>query len=1250
MCGIKCRLQRQQQRVVVVRVILGLTWCFPFGLATTGDFSFGSSDPLKQGTPEWLQQPEDNYYLVKNKPAIITCRATPAIQITFKCAGEMVPPKQTTSLELIDQVSGRKTLQSSVQVTRDEVEDYYGDDGYWCQCFAWNNVQGATNPQRVGSAKAHIQVAYLRKRFQRTPMSVRVGAHTTVELQCLPPEGKPLPRVFWLKDNVELKVHRDYNLIISSEGSLIINQARLQDSGNYTCGAVNLASRRLSDSATLLVYVDGGWSGWTEWSHCSVTCGEGKKSRTRICDHPAPLNGGKACAGPCPGLPGLHHAGVSGVCFRRFLPDVSQQRKAGRVAPQRGGFPTSQFAGGPGIYRPVLFYLESHSASPGCRPCGDRKCKACPFIDTSGSVVGPSGTFTVKSHLNCQSTDIVYILSCTLCSKLYVGETYRSLGEGFSEHLRSMKLGYNNPVGQHFACPFHSSTHARISAVCQNPRKKNQSPKITTTRDGRGKGGSQSVAPDSAARDKGASHAEDSDNTALYIGLCVALVVIIVVVILVIVLMRRQNGRTRGVMRMDNEQDASHSLTEDEKGANKNGEMISMQPDVTQTRTTTTSTASPQQHQQPQPPPPLPASATATTRLNSPASNTISTSAEMQPTIALNPLNPPSTPSSSPSHFPPPGGPLYSCGVDTDPLYSVPNAHFNNLQAAIDAASQCFSEEDSDCYVGGGSQCYMRAGGGGSVCSGGGGAGDGGGNGSSTYYAHHHPSQAESLGGERKIINTNPNMKAKHGGGSGADSSLSGGIYRDMQQQQQQRSAAMMMSPSGFGLQQQGVQAGGVDPPVISIPLPSNVDTETYTWATFDCTGGRLLLPESGVMVTVPEGALPAGQVQEMYMAVCRDDKDRPPLSEQQTIVSPVIHVGPPGVRLLKPVILSFHHCASMRHGGWILSLFHSDCPLDQPPRWRRMVILGQETIHSQVYTHLDPNHCHVMTEYLNRYALIGESVPGGKAVKIYRLAAFAPALPPSMEYSIRVYVVEDTQDALDGVVQVEQRLGGRLVDRPKQMAFQDGGHNLCLTLDDLSAGWRSKLPASYQEIPFRHIWSGNQNTLHCSFSLELVERDSGQLSCKIQVFQKGVMANRQMMHVSTSFTQEAGAMHTLQKTKPALSPTPTTSSSGISSLVTTPIPSPRVFRLPSHTRSQLCQLLDPPNVRGNDWRMLAQALTVNRYINYFATKSSPTDYILDLWEARHRHETAVTELVNILRAMGRLDAAAVLEKGVAAS
>ena len=61
-------------------------------------------------------------------------------------------------------------------------------------------------------------------------------------------------QVFWMKDNVEIDVDSEINFIISHDGNLLINQARLSDSGNYTCGAQNLASRRLSEAATLNVY------------------------------------------------------------------------------------------------------------------------------------------------------------------------------------------------------------------------------------------------------------------------------------------------------------------------------------------------------------------------------------------------------------------------------------------------------------------------------------------------------------------------------------------------------------------------------------------------------------------------------------------------------------------------------------------------------------------------------------------------------------------------------------------------------------------------------------------------------------------------------------------------------------------------------------------------------------------------------------------------------------------------------------
>ena len=43
--------------------------------------------------------------------------------------------------------------------------------------------------------------------------------------------------------------------------------------------------------------VDGNWSDWSSWSACSVTCGDGRKTRQRQCNNPAADNGGKQCEG-----------------------------------------------------------------------------------------------------------------------------------------------------------------------------------------------------------------------------------------------------------------------------------------------------------------------------------------------------------------------------------------------------------------------------------------------------------------------------------------------------------------------------------------------------------------------------------------------------------------------------------------------------------------------------------------------------------------------------------------------------------------------------------------------------------------------------------------------------------------------------------------------------------------------------------------------------------------------------------------
>ena len=66
------------------------------------------------------------------------------------------------------------------------------------------------------------------------------------------------------------------------------------------------------------ISVDGGYTTWSSWDTCTVTCGGGTQGRTRSCTNPAPQYGGAACSGSSTGIQNCntHH------CPSKWLPVV----------------------------------------------------------------------------------------------------------------------------------------------------------------------------------------------------------------------------------------------------------------------------------------------------------------------------------------------------------------------------------------------------------------------------------------------------------------------------------------------------------------------------------------------------------------------------------------------------------------------------------------------------------------------------------------------------------------------------------------------------------------------------------------------------------------------------------------------------------------------------------------------------------------------------------------------------------------
>ncbi|XP_034026914.1 netrin receptor UNC5D isoform X3 [Thalassophryne amazonica] len=389
---------------------------------------------------------------------------------------------------------------------------------------------------------------------------------------------------------------------------------------------------------------------------------------------------------------------------------------------------------------------------------------------------------------------------------------------------------------------------------------------------------------------------------------------------------------------------------------------------------------------------------------------------------------------------------------------------------------------------------------------------------------------------------------------------------------------------------------------------------EPRTTGKFGHPGGRLVVPNAGVSLLVPHGAVAENLSWDMYMAINQAEASVQTPEGCEILLGPEVTYGPPGLDLFYPVAMTIPHCAEVDSENWNIQLKRKT----QDSKWEEVMTVEESS--TSCYCLMDSTSCHLLLDEPGSYILVGEPLTQA-AVKRLKLAVFGSMKTGSMNYSLRVYCVDDTPHAFQGVVAAEKTKGGQLLEEPKMLPFRANTFSLQVSIQDVPQFlWSIKPFTTCQEFSFPQVWCSNQQPLHCAFSLERYSTATAQLSCKISVRQ--VKGHEQILQVYTAVAE------TEKESGPFFKQTDCTITSQTG---------PKAFKIPLSIRQRICATFDTANAKGKDWQLLAQKLHLDRNLGYFAKQRSPSAVILSLWEARHQDTADLNSLASALEEIGKI-------------
>ncbi|PJE77742.1 hypothetical protein CI610_03332 [invertebrate metagenome] len=103
--------------------------------------------------------------------------------------------------------------------------------------------------------------------------------------------------------------------------------------------------------------------------------------------------------------------------------------------------------------------------------CNSKRCETCPFLQVTVCFYSSKTTevFNMKQDLNCNSKNVIYLITCRKCDSQYVGQTSLSLRDRFTRHRFDIRHKKDKPVARHFNQNGHSLEHVNITPIEQVP-------------------------------------------------------------------------------------------------------------------------------------------------------------------------------------------------------------------------------------------------------------------------------------------------------------------------------------------------------------------------------------------------------------------------------------------------------------------------------------------------------------------------------------------------------------------------------------------------------------------------------------------------------------------------------------------------------------------------------------------------------------------------------------------------------------